>query len=101
VIPPEEIMDAVHARSGRHVMLTFDDGYRDNYEIAFPLLRSYGVHAVFFLATGYLDAPRAPWWDDIAWMVDRADARTIEIGAAIPGKLSLAQGDKQASVARL
>lgn len=53
---------------GRHVHVTFDDGYRDAYEVAYPLLRSRGVPATFFLATSFLDDPRPAWWDEIAWM---------------------------------
>lgn len=33
----------------RPVILTFDDGYRDNYENAFPLLQQYGFSATFFV----------------------------------------------------
>ncbi|MGH7201119.1 MAG: polysaccharide deacetylase family protein [Planctomycetaceae bacterium] len=65
----DDLGDVLHRRSGRHVMLTFDDGYRDNYEIAFPVLRRHAATATVFLATGFLDRPRVPWWDEIAWMV--------------------------------
>ena len=37
------------------VILTFDDGYRDNYENAFPLLREFGMTAMFFVVSDYMD----------------------------------------------
>jgi len=42
----------------RAACVTFDDGYRDNVEVALPILRKHGVPAVFFIATGYLDGGR-------------------------------------------
>ena len=37
------------------VILTFDDGYRDNYENAFPLLREFGMTGMFFVVSDYMD----------------------------------------------
>jgi peptidoglycan/xylan/chitin deacetylase (PgdA/CDA1 family) len=42
--------------------LTFDDGYRDNYEVAFPVLRRHGAPAAIFLATGLIDRTSPMWW---------------------------------------
>lgn len=64
--------------SGRYVQITFDDGYRDNYDCAYPILRSHGVSATFFLTTGFIDQPQLPWWDEIAWMVRTSKRRSVE-----------------------
>tara|TARA_R110001583_G_scaffold195457_1_gene373807 strand:- start:7616 stop:8605 length:990 start_codon:yes stop_codon:yes gene_type:complete len=42
--------------------LTFDDGYRDNFTVALPVLKRLGLPATFFVATGFLDGGRM--WND-------------------------------------
>jgi peptidoglycan/xylan/chitin deacetylase (PgdA/CDA1 family) len=93
VIGPDEVPAAMHAGRGRRVLLTFDDGYRDNYELAFPLLRAHGLSATFFLASGFLDDPRPSWWDEIAWMVHRARGEDATIAALIARYKALPDGE--------
>jgi len=52
------------------VILTFDDGYRDNYEYAFPLLLRWGMDATFFVVTDFIDEanPRYVSWDMLRTM---------------------------------
>jgi len=52
------------------VILTFDDGYRDNYSNAFPLLEKYGYVGTFFLVTGPIDFDNPDYltWDMVQEM---------------------------------
>lgn len=42
------------------VVLTFDDGYADNWVNAFPILRKYGHHAVIWMSTDFVDPRTGP-----------------------------------------
>jgi peptidoglycan/xylan/chitin deacetylase (PgdA/CDA1 family) len=50
----------------RAVAITFDDGYRDNLDIAVPMLEALGLPATFFLAPRLLSGEVAPWWEVLA-----------------------------------
>jgi len=60
-------------------MITFDDGYRDNHDVALPILRELGLPAVFFIAAGYIDHPRLTWWDRVAYVVNSTSRDTLEL----------------------
>lgn len=44
--------------------ITFDDGYKDNFEVAAPILRNLDLPATFFVATHFIDSVRVPFWDE-------------------------------------
>lgn len=43
--------------------ITFDDGYRDNFKYAAPILEARGLRATFFVVAGLVGAQEAPWYD--------------------------------------
>jgi peptidoglycan/xylan/chitin deacetylase (PgdA/CDA1 family) len=48
------------------VCITFDDGYRNNYRVAFPALRRHGLPATIFLATHFVGSGQMLWHDRVA-----------------------------------
>lgn len=46
----------------RLAALTFDDGYRDNHDVAYPLLSSLGIPFAIYVATSFPDRTHVPWW---------------------------------------
>ena len=101
IVSGDELPEALGSRRGRRVALTFDDGYRDNYDTAYPVLRSHGVPAVFFVATGFLDRPRVAWWDEIAWMVRSSRRPVLEPGAWLTAPLACDRPGRDAAIRTL
>src|SRR5262245_16402465 len=55
-------------------IVTFDDGYRDNYDVAFPILRRHGVPAIFYVTTGALEGGEPLWPSEIRHLVHAASS---------------------------
>lgn len=101
VIGLDQLDGALHARRGRHVAITFDDGYLDNYRMAYPALRRHGLPATFFIATGFIDAPKLPWWDEIAACVRRSTATSLDLRDWFEQPVPLGLGDREDTIVAL
>jgi peptidoglycan/xylan/chitin deacetylase (PgdA/CDA1 family) len=68
-IGPDELVDRSRAarRARPAVLVTFDDGYRSYYDLAYPVLKQYGIPAVNFLVTSLVDEPGMLWTDRVQW----------------------------------
>jgi len=51
------------------VVITVDDGYRDFYEVAYPLLKHYQVPATFYVTTGFINGDLWLWPDQVTWLL--------------------------------
>lgn len=90
VISLEDMLEIQSGRasapSGKLVVLTFDDGYRDMYEKAYPVLKQYGMKATFFIITdrvGGSDPPYATWaqWREMARYRTPSGTRLFTMGS--------------------
>lgn len=78
------------------VLVTFDDGYRDNFETALPILRRWEVPAVFFIAVGYISQRRVFWWDRIRYLIRQARTTRLRLRYPQPLEFSLPEDRERA-----
>ena len=64
------------------LMVTFDDGYLDNRTLAMPCLESYGVPAIVFVASGFIDSQKQFWWIRLNDIMRRLTDETLEEAVA-------------------
>src|SRR5258707_15207821 len=83
--------------TARYCVVTFDDGWIDNYQYAYPLLRRYGVPATIFLPTG-LTGSRDWLWSDRLRQLLRTRRRGPQGGGGSPieGAKGPSQEDREA-----
>lgn len=80
------------------VMLTFDDGYVDNYQVIIPILEKYDYPATFYIVTDLVGTPEYMSWDQIVEL----DRKGMDVGshtAAHRDLVTLGAADLQAEVA--
>lgn len=98
----EEVIDCIdrgRRLPARAVLVTFDDGYDDNYRLAFPVLRELDLSAMFFVSTGHIDSGLPYGYDWLVHMLCTAAVprfRRPELGmdqempASLEGRRALA-----------
>ncbi len=59
--------------------ITFDDGYKDNYLHAYPLLKKYGLPATIYLTAGHIEKDELFWWDKVSYLVEHTSLKALEL----------------------
>jgi peptidoglycan/xylan/chitin deacetylase (PgdA/CDA1 family) len=74
-----DIVDNKKRIDKKLALISFDDGYIDNYKNAYPILKENDVSAIFFVPTDYVGNTTTPWWDEIAWMVRNTTQKAVSL----------------------
>lgn len=72
-------LDEREPMPARPVIVTFDDGFADNFTHAFPILRDCGVPATVFLATDSVGESGTYWYDRLAHLVHTANRAAVPV----------------------
>lgn len=82
----------------RAALITFDDGYYDNYLNAFPILLRRNLPAIIFLASDYMESAKPFYWDLIAYCFSKSQKDYLEI--PMIGSFSWGSGESRDQVVR-
>ena len=75
----KEFMDKGAKIPSGSLVITFDDGYADNYDIAFPLLKKHGLTATMFVTTGVVGSTDVYWFEKVSWYMKRLPSFDLRI----------------------
>ena len=79
-----------------YLTITIDDGFRDNYTLAWPLLQQYDIPVTIFLTTDFIDNIRAPWPTQLVEAIEQTKKAVLET----PFQAELKTLTQRAEVAR-
>jgi peptidoglycan/xylan/chitin deacetylase (PgdA/CDA1 family) len=82
------------------VLVTFDDGYRDNFEHAFPILKRHGIPGLFFISSGHVDGRRLFWWEQLSLFVRRSTLERAVLDYPTRKELNLSSPRSRSAVIR-
>jgi peptidoglycan/xylan/chitin deacetylase (PgdA/CDA1 family) len=73
----------------RAFVVTFDDGFENNYLIAAPVLREFNVPAMFYITTGFIESNSLSWIDMIEYAVEKMER--VEVTLPFTNKRAVCQ----------
>jgi peptidoglycan/xylan/chitin deacetylase (PgdA/CDA1 family) len=82
------------------ILISFDDGYRDSYATALPILKRRGIKAVFFIATSYITERRMFWWDRVNFLIKSSTRRHLDLSYPFPMRFDTSDEDGRRSAIR-
>ncbi|MFC1668275.1 polysaccharide deacetylase family protein, partial [Chlamydiota bacterium] len=80
VITGDELIDSIKAKKSLpdySLLITIDDGYKNNHTTAYPILRCFNLPAIVFIPTAFINNKKALWSDKIIYSLSRTKQNMI------------------------
>ena len=82
ILPLDSLVQYI--RQGRSLpekaaVITFDDGYKDNYLYAYPILKKHHAPATIFLTTGHIGTGELFWFDKVKYAIQHSSVDRLEL----------------------
>jgi len=99
VVPLRILLDelfCLHRIVPQSVAITFDDGYENNFSVAYPILKSLELSATFFISTSFIGNDRVSlWYDTLYDAMAGYSNKTLDLSFLDLGKLNTASSDSK------
>ena len=82
ILSLEELVNCINEKKKlpkRLAIITFDDGYKDNYQYAFPILKKYQIPATLFITTGNINDRTLFWWDQLNYIIHHSKISKLNL----------------------
>jgi len=80
ILSGEELSDIIRNKKpfpDNSCLITFDDGWRDNYTNAYPILKKYKIPAIIFISTDFISTYNIFWHEQLQELLKNIPANTI------------------------
>jgi peptidoglycan/xylan/chitin deacetylase (PgdA/CDA1 family)/CelD/BcsL family acetyltransferase involved in cellulose biosynthesis len=90
VVSLSELTDRLKSNVPEPVLaITLDDGYQDNFQNAFPILKRYNLPATIFLSTGPIDSRQPLWFETLAHTLKTTEYDHLDVEIDFPRRFWL------------
>ena len=60
-------------------IITFDDGYSNNYSVAYPILKEFNIPATIFVTTAFIDSVELFWFDKVIYAIQSSQCQVVDL----------------------
>ena len=79
-IRPEDLDNRDRLQKNQlNFLMTFDDGYSNNYLVGFPVIKKHGIPALFFISTSNMQSGQSFWFDKIIQPIQRYNIDSLDL----------------------